>query len=178
MNLVGNGTLLVLTFLFQLVQGRNAFSAGLATVPAFAPLTLVPLLARRWMLRVRPDRLIRGGFAVGAVGECALAAAVWRTPHTVVAMLPGMLLVGAALGLLVTPLVATSVAAAPSHSGLVGGLNNAARQTGTSVGVALFGALAGAADAPGATTRMVWCFLLGATIWCIAGVSAGRPGSR
>lgn len=178
MNLVGNGSLLVLTFLFQLVQGRSAFAAGLATVPMFAPLTLVPLLGRRWMARIRPARLIRAGFAFGAIGEFALAAAVWRTPHSVVAMLPGMLLAGSALGLLVSPLVATAVAAAPAHSGLVGGLNNAARQTGTSVGVALFGAVAGAASAPSATTRMALCFLLGAVLWSASSVFAGRTARR
>lgn len=173
MNLVGNGSLLVLAFLFQLVQGRDAFSAGLATLPMFAPLTLVPLLGRGWMLRVRPDRLVRFGFAVGVLGQLCLAAAVWHAPHSVLPLLPGMLLAGAALGLLVMPLVATAVAAAPSYSGLVGGLNNAARQTGTSFGVALFGVIVGSIGAPGATTRMAWSFLVGAGIWLLAGLVAG-----
>lgn len=173
MNLVGNGSLLVLAFVFQVVQGRDAFAAGLATLPMFAPLTLVPVLGRRVMVRVRPHRLIRAGFAVGVAGELALAGAVWRTPHSVVWLLPGMLLGGVALGLLVMPLVSTAVAAAPAHSGLVSGLNNAARQAGTATGVALFGAVAGPVGAA-ASTRMGWCFVMGAGIWLGAGGIAGR----
>jgi len=174
MNLVGNGTLLVVTFLFQLVQGRDAFAAGVATVPMFAPLSVVPLVGRRLLVRVRTGRLVRAGFATGVVGELALAVSVWRNPHSALALVPGMLLAGTALGVLVTPLVAGAVAAAPAHGGLVGGLNNAARQTGTSVGVALFGAVTGPATAPGATTRMAWCFVVGAAIWALCMVLAGR----
>lgn len=174
MNLVGNGSLLVLTFLFQVVQGRDAFSAGLATLPMFAPLTLVPLLGRRWMVRVRPNLLVQWGFAVGVLGELALAAAVWRAPHSVLTLLPGMLLAGSALGMLVMPLVATSVAAAPHAAGVVGGLNNASRQTGTSLGVALFGVISGPLAAPGATSRMACCFVLGAGVWLVAGSLAAE----
>ncbi|MGN6414206.1 MFS transporter [Flexivirga sp.] len=175
MNLVGNGSLLVLAFLLQTVQGRDAFSAGLATLPMFAPLTLVPLLARRRMVRIRPVRLIRAGFVVGVLGELSLALAVWRAPHALLPLVPGMLLAGVALGMLVMPLVATSVAAAPSAAGVVGGLNNAARQTGTSFGVALFGAIAGSVTAPGATCRMAWCFVVGAGVWLLAmWLAAGR----
>jgi DHA2 family methylenomycin A resistance protein-like MFS transporter len=88
-----------------------------------------------------------------------------------------MLLGGFALGLLVTPLVATSVAAAPAYSGVVGGLNNASRQTGTSMGVAIFGALAGPTGAATAASRIGWCFVLGALVWAVAGLAAGarRP---
>jgi DHA2 family methylenomycin A resistance protein-like MFS transporter len=174
MNLVGNGTLIVLAFLFQFVQGRDAFAAGLATLPVFLPLTIVPLAASGVLARVRPARLIRAGFAIGVLGQLALAVSVWRSPHTVSTSAPGMLLTGVALGVLVTPLVASAVATAPAHSGLVGGLNNAARQTGTSVGVALFGAVAGPVAASDATTRMAWCFALGAVIWSLGGLLAGR----
>ncbi|WP_188838293.1 MFS transporter [Flexivirga endophytica] len=176
MNLVGNGSLLVLAFLFQVLQGRGALAAGLATLPMFAPLTLVPLIGRRWMVRVSPHRLIRGGFAVGVVGQVALAVAVWRSPHALPPLVPGMLLAGTALGMLVMPLVATAVAAAPSYSGLVGGLNNAARQTGTSFGVALFGAIAGPVAVGSSTARMAWCFVVGAGIWVVGGLTAaGTP---
>lgn len=176
MNLVGNGSLLMLAFLLQFVQGRTPFAAGLWTLPMFAPLTLVPLVLRRWMVRMPPDRLIRGAFAIGVVGELALAAAVWRAPHSALALVPGMLAGGVALGLLVTPLVASSVAAAPAYSGVVGGLNNAARQTGTSMGVAIFGALAGPVGAATAANRMAWCFVVGAGIWLLAAwLATGGP---
>lgn len=176
MNLVGNGSLLVLAFLLQAVQGRDAFAAGLATLPIFAPLTLVPLLGRRWMVRMRPELLVRSGFAVGITGQVILALGVWRAPHSLLLLVPGMLLTGVALGMLVMPLVATSMAAAPSYSGVVGGLNNAARQIGTSFGVALFGVIAGSASAPGAGSRMACCFVLGAGVWLVAGMLAGgRP---
>ena len=178
MNLVGNGSVLVLAFLLQRAQGRDALAAGVATVPIFAPLTLVPLLGRHVLARVRPAVLVRAGFGLGVLGELALATAVWRMPHSALALLPGMLLAGSALGVLVAPLVATSVAAAPAYTGLAGGLNNAARQTGTSLGVALFGAVAGPAVA---STRIAWCFVLGAVIWVVSGLLAaggGRPTGR
>ncbi len=173
MNLVGNGTLLVLTFLLQGVQRHSAPVAGLLTLPTFVPLTIVPLLAGRWMLRLRGSTLIRIGFGVGIAGELCLALAVGVQPDRFWPLVPGMVLTGVALGLLVAPLVAGSVAAAPGHSGLAGGLNNAARQTGTSLGVAIFGAVAGDIAAPQIGDRMAVCFLLGAGIWAFAGGIAG-----
>ncbi|NNG40489.1 MFS transporter [Flexivirga sp. ID2601S] len=173
MNLVGNGTLLVLTFLLQGVQRHSAPVAGLLTLPTFLPLTVVPLLAGRWMLRLRGSTLIRSGFAIGVAGQLGLALAVGSAAGRFWPLVPGMVLTGVALGLLVAPLVAGSVAAAPAHGGLAGGLNNAARQTGTSLGVAVFGAVTGAIAAPGVGGRMAVCFLLGAGIWAVAGLIAG-----
>ena len=82
-------------------------------------------------------------------------------------LLPALLLVGTGIGLFVTPVVAMAVRAVPpDRSGLASGINNMARQVGTALGVAVFGAVAGsparvphfmsAMHALGVTAALAW----------------------
>lgn len=60
-------------------------------------------------------------------------------------LIPALLGVGIGVGLFTAPMVAAALAAVPSgKSGLAGGINNTARQAGTALRVASYGALAGA----------------------------------
>jgi DHA2 family methylenomycin A resistance protein-like MFS transporter len=64
------------------------------------------------------------------------------------ALLPAFLGLGIGAGLFTAPVVSAAMAAVPGRSGLVGGINNTARQTGTALGIAAFGAVAGGTAAP------------------------------
>jgi DHA2 family methylenomycin A resistance protein-like MFS transporter len=89
---------------------------------------------------------------------------------------------GAGLGLLVPPLRSTLVGSVEkSRSGIAAGVFNSTRQTGSVLGVALFGSLAGDASAfmTGAHESLIVsaCLLLvaGASIW--RGAAAGQVGT-
>jgi DHA2 family methylenomycin A resistance protein-like MFS transporter len=87
---------------------------------------------------------------------------------------------GAGLGLLVPPLTATLLGSVDkSRSGVAAGVLNATRQTGSVLGVALFGSLIGAAGAftTGARIALVISMVLllaAATTITLARVSAAR----
>ncbi len=72
-----------------------------------------------------------------------------------------------------------TVASLPGREGLAGGLGNAARQTGTAVGVALFGAVAGEpADSAAFATELGWCALIGGVAFAAAlGMAIAGPAS-
>lgn len=58
-------------------------------------------------------------------------------------LIPALIGVGLGVGLFTAPIVATAIRAAPAErSGLASGLNNTARQAGTALGVAFYGAIA------------------------------------
>ena len=57
---------------FIVIQGRDAFTAGLAILPLTAPMLVVPLLAGRMAQHVSPGLLSGIGFLVSALGSWAL----------------------------------------------------------------------------------------------------------
>jgi DHA2 family methylenomycin A resistance protein-like MFS transporter len=62
-------------------------------------------------------------------------------------LLPAMLCWGIGLALLTPAVVAAAVSAVPTdRSGLASGVNNTARQAGGAIGIAIYGAVAGAPD--------------------------------
>ena len=139
MTTVGNGVLIAVTIYLQYALGLSALSTGLlmliATVPfvAFGPLTghLMHGYGRR--------RVACAGFATGALFLLALTQA---GPGLAIVWIGlGLLGIGIALGLMTPSIVGEGMAALPGAPGLAGGLNNTARQLGTSVGVAASGAL-------------------------------------
>ena len=57
---------------FIVIQGRDAFTAGLAILPLTAPMLVVPLLAGRIAQHVSPGLLSGIGFLISALGSWAL----------------------------------------------------------------------------------------------------------
>jgi DHA2 family methylenomycin A resistance protein-like MFS transporter len=65
-------------------------------------------------------------------------------------LLPALLLWGAGLGVLTPAVVAAAIGAVPGErAGLASAVNNTARQAAGAIGIAAFGALAGAPAGPG-----------------------------
>jgi DHA2 family methylenomycin A resistance protein-like MFS transporter len=91
---------------------------------------------------------------------------------------PQLLAIGGGLGLLVPPLTSTLLSSvAKSRAGIAAGVLNATRQTGSVLGVALFGSLLGGAFIVGARAALVISaiLLLGAAAAIMLG-SARRRG--
>ena len=105
------------------------------TIAVFATNLAAPRIAEAWGDR----RVIACGLAVVTVGCLALLGSV-RSPY--VALVGQFIAIGAGLGLVVPPLTSALLGSVEkSRSGVASGALNAMRQTGSVLGVALFGSL-------------------------------------
>ncbi|CAM5234171.1 MFS transporter OS=Streptomyces tendae OX=1932 GN=F3L20_25895 PE=4 SV=1 [Streptomyces tendae] len=149
MNLVGIGTIFITTLYLQDVLHLAPLLAGAGLLPMFVPLIGLAPLTGRITARCGPRLPATTGLLLGATGMALLATVEADTSYP--GLLATLLLLGIALGLLTTPLVATAVSTAPhERAGLAGAVNNTARQTGGALGIALFGSLAGPPSHTGA----------------------------
>jgi MFS transporter, DHA2 family, methylenomycin A resistance protein len=165
MNMVINGILFVTTLYLQDMQGRSPLQAGLALLPLFAPLAVLAPVAGRLTARYGPrlPMMIAAGIAVPSAA--GLLAVEPDSGYLVLA--PTLLGLGVAGGLFTASVVAAAVRAVPAdRSGLASGVNNTARQTGTALGVAVFGAVVGAPSDAGRFVGGVHALgVLGAALW-------------
>jgi MFS transporter, DHA2 family, methylenomycin A resistance protein len=131
---------------FQEVNGLSAFQTGLAFVPMMAAVFPVNLIAPRVSERIGAPATIACGAVISALGCVALLGIRPETGYA--AVCAQMIAMSAGLGLLVPPMTSTLLGSVdPARSGIAAGVLNATRQTGSVLGVALFGALAGQAGA-------------------------------
>lgn len=138
-----SGVLLLLVVQLQVSLGWSPLQAGLATLPA--TLLLTALSARAGVLAERfgPRSLLAAGPWTAAAGVALLVPLGGGDPF-VSAVLPGVVLFGAGLTLLVAPLTATVMAAAPAALvGTASGVNNAVARTAGLLAVAGLPLLAG-----------------------------------
>src|SRR4051794_25453522 len=134
------GLIFVFSLYFQRVNGLSAFETGLAFVPMLGAVLPVNLLAPRLTERIGAPATIAVGAALSA-GGCLATLGIqpdtsyWAICAQLIAMSTG-------LGLLVPPLTSTLLGSVEkSRSGVAAGVLNATRQTGSVLGVALFGSL-------------------------------------
>ncbi len=146
MNLGTLGLLFLLTLYLQTVQHRSALAAGVAVLPLFAPLSVLAPISGRLTARLGAKTPMAVGLVAAAVGVASLAR---LQPHSAyLTLLPAMLAWGVGLGLLTPAVVAAAVGSVDSdRAGLASGVNNTFRQAGGAIGIAAFGALAGAPTA-------------------------------
>jgi DHA2 family methylenomycin A resistance protein-like MFS transporter len=142
MNLCTLGLLFVLTLYLQQLQGRSPLEAGVAVLPLFLPLVVLPPFVGA-VVSVRGPRLPAiAGLLVAAVGVALVTTWSAETPY--LQLVPALACWGVGMGILTPAVVAAAVGAVPSdRSGLASGINNTARQTGGAIGIAAYGALAG-----------------------------------
>lgn len=145
-NVAFYGLIFVFSLYFQQVNGWSAFATGLAFVPMMAAVLPVNLVAPRVAERIGAPATIAMGAALSAFGCLALLGIGQGTSYW--AICAQLIVIGGGLGLLVPPLTSTLLGSVEKQrSGIAAGVLNATRQTGSVLGVALFGSLAGQADA-------------------------------
>ncbi|WP_159008659.1 MFS transporter [Bradyrhizobium sp. S69] len=145
-NVAFYGLIFVFSLYFQQVNGWSAFATGLAFVPMMAAVLPVNLVASRVAERLGAPATIAIGAALSAFGCLALLGIGQGTSYW--AICAQLIVIGGGLGLLVPPLTSTLLGSVEKQrSGIAAGVLNATRQTGSVLGVALFGSLAGQADA-------------------------------
>jgi DHA2 family methylenomycin A resistance protein-like MFS transporter len=155
-NVAFYGLIFVLSLYFQRIDNLSPFATGLAFLPMMGAVLPMNLLAARASERVGAPAVIAAGAVIAGVGCVALlgvapGASYWAIGAQLFA-------IGAGLGLLVPPLTATLLGSVEkARSGVAAGVLNATRQTGSVIGVALFGSLVGHANAfiPGVREALV-----------------------
>lgn len=135
------GQLFALTLYIQHTRGLTPALAGVVMAPqALGAIIGAPLGGRITAVHT-PQRAMLTGLAIGTAGFASLTLFDAATPYPVVALLTFI----AGLGMAIAMPAATSaaVSAAPDTlTGIAGSVINAARQTGSVVGVAALGSLA------------------------------------
>jgi EmrB/QacA subfamily drug resistance transporter len=128
--------LFFLVLQLQTVGGYGALAAGLATLPLTLCMLLFAARGGALAARIGPRIPMTLGPLVVAAGTLLLLR-VGPDVSYARDVLPGMTLFGLGLALLVAPLTATVLAAAPDeHAGLASGVNNAVARTGALLAVA------------------------------------------
>ncbi|MDX3108125.1 MFS transporter [Nonomuraea angiospora] len=126
------GALFVLTLLLQDTRHLTPLAAGLAFLPLTLPMTVNPLLTGRLVARYGPRPPILCGLALLATGLAGVAltdALAWW-----------LVVMGFGLSFVLPALMAGMVnSAPPGTAGTAGGVLNAFRQAGATLGVAVMG---------------------------------------
>ena len=144
-NVAFYGLIFVFSLYFQRVNGWSPLATGLAFVPMMGAVLPVNLIASRVAERIGAPATIAAGATLSALGCLALLGTVQAASYLEICL--PLILVGGGLGLLVPPLTSTLLGSVEkSRSGIAAGVLNATRQTGSVLGVALFGSLAGQAS--------------------------------
>jgi MFS transporter, DHA2 family, methylenomycin A resistance protein len=134
------GLIFVLSLYFQRINGLSAWWTGLAFVPMMGAVLPVNLLAPRLAERIGSCPTIVVGACVSALGCLGLLRIEAGTSYW--AIFAQMIAISGGLGLLVPPLTSTLLGSVEkARSGIAAGVLNATRQTGSVLGVALFGSL-------------------------------------
>jgi MFS transporter, DHA2 family, methylenomycin A resistance protein len=182
-NVAFYGLIFVMSLYLQQINGLAPFATGLAFLPMMAAVLPANLLAPALSERYGAPVVIAIGATVAAAGCIGLLVIARGTSYW--AICAQLLAMGWGLGLLVPPLTSTLLGSvAKSRSGLAAAVLNSARQTGSVVGVALFGSLVGHAHAfiRGAHAALVisTVLLFGTALATLVGsgaLRAARPNS-
>jgi DHA2 family methylenomycin A resistance protein-like MFS transporter len=180
-NIAYYGLIFVLSLYFQEVNGLSPFATGLAFVPMLGAVLPVNLLAPRLAERIGARPTIAAGALLSAAACLGLLMVEPGTHYLVMCL--QLVAMSCGLGLLVPPLTSTLLGSvAKQHSGIAAGVLNATRQTGSVLGVALFGALVGRSGAfmTGMHASLVISasLLVGASVVIAMGGMRRKQGSR
>ena len=141
-NIAFYGLIFVFSLYFQEINHWTPFETGLAFVPMMGAVLPVNLLASRIAERIGAPITIAIGALIAAAGCLALLGIQQGTSYWMICV--PLIAMGGGLGLLVPPMTSTLLGSVEkSRSGIAAGVLNSTRQTGSVLGVALFGSLIG-----------------------------------
>ena len=153
LNVAFYGLIFVLSLFFQRGQGRSPLEAGLAFAPMTGVVLATNIAAGRLAAIVGPRRVIAGG-AMLAAAACAMLLGVDRGTSYAAMVVP-LVVIGGSVGLIVPPMTSELLGSVErSRSGVASGTLNTMRQTGSVIGVALYGSLLGAGVVGGLHTAL------------------------
>jgi DHA2 family methylenomycin A resistance protein-like MFS transporter len=145
-NIAFYGLIFVFSLYFQEINGWSSFATGLAFVPMMGAVLPVNLIAPKLAERFGAPAVIAAGALIASAGCLALLGIDRGTGYW--AVFVQFLAMGGGLGMLVPPLTSALLGSVEkARSGLAAGVINSTRQTGSVLGVALFGSLIGQTNA-------------------------------
>jgi MFS family permease len=135
------GTSFVVAVFLQTVRGYNAIETGVVFTAATAGILASSLAAGRLVRRYPQRTLILAGFGVTVAGIGLLLGLVGASSR-VVAFVPGLLLIGLGLGVMLTPSVNLVQSSFPEEQqGEISGLSRSVSNLGSSLGTAVAGTI-------------------------------------
>ncbi|HEY4139629.1 MAG TPA: MFS transporter [Casimicrobiaceae bacterium] len=141
-NVACYGLIFVLSLYFQRENGYTALETGLAFAPMMIAVFIANLAAARLAARYGARITIGAGAALAALSCAALLGIGRGTPYAFICA--QFIALGLGLGVLVPPLTSMLLGSVEkARSGVASGALNSARQTGSVIGVSLFGSLIG-----------------------------------
>jgi MFS family permease len=133
------GLSFVVSVYLQSVRGYGAIQTGLILTPATIGILASSIAAGQLAQRYPQATLIRAGFVTTIAG---IAALIWLVPGTsdVIPFVPGLLLVGLGVGVMLTSSVNVVQSSFPEEDqGEISGLSRSVSNLGSSLGVAIAG---------------------------------------
>ena len=135
-----NGVIFFLVLNLQQVQGYSPTTAGLALLPPILLITFLAGPAGALADRTGPRRqMILGPLIVGT--GMALLATAGAGANYFVHFLPGMILFGLGMALVIAPLTKSALSVEPRLSGAASGVNNAVSRIAALLAIAILGAV-------------------------------------
>lgn len=178
--------LFFLVLQLQVVTGWSPFEAGLSTLPLTLVMLLLSSRSGALAARIGPRLPLAVGPVLSGVGVLLLRG-VDRDSAYFTGVLPGVLVFASGLVLLVAPLTASVLQAAPDrYAGIASGINNALARTGSLLAVAALPAVVGIggedyqrpdAFTSGYSQALLICavLLFGGGLVSFVGLRSGRP---
>jgi MFS family permease len=135
------GTSFVVAVYLQTVRGYNAIETGVIFTAATVGVLVSSLAAER-LARRRPQKtLIVAGF-VGTLAGIGLLVGLVYASSSVLALVPGLLVIGLGLGVMLTPSVTVVQSSFPEEQqGEISGLSRSVSNLGSSFGTAIAGTI-------------------------------------
>ena len=137
----------LLVIQLQVVSGFSPIAAGVSILPITVIMLLLSSRSGQLAYRIGPRLQMSAGPIVCAVG-LVLMLRIGPDASYLADVLPGVAVFGLGLAVMVAPLTATALAAAPAeHAGLASGVNNAVARAAGLIAIAVLPAVAGIAGA-------------------------------
>ena len=147
--LVLMGLSFVVSVFLQTVRGYTAIETGLVLTPATVGILLTGMAAGRFAQRRAQSTLIRAGFVATLAGVILLLALASATSD-LITFAPGLFLVGAGVGIMLTSSVNVVQSSFPEKDqGEISGLSRSISNLGSSLGVAIAGTVVASPIASG-----------------------------
>ena len=139
--LILQGTFFVVSVFLQTVRGYSAIETGLMLTPSTIGILLTSAFAQRMASRHPQPVLVRAGFITTIVGMFLLMFMATAT-SSVFTYVPGLLLIGAGVGVMLTSSVNVVQSAFPEKDqGEISGLSRSVSNLGSSMGTAFVGSV-------------------------------------
>lgn len=173
-NIGAYGLIFVFSLYFQRLNHLSPLQTGMAFAPMMAAILVTNLLAARFTGAIGARLTIAAGLAVMAASCIGFLG--MKEGSSYGSLCAQFIALGGGVGLLVPPLTSTLLGSVvKQYSGVASGVLNAMRQTGSVLGVALFGSLLGGAAGfmPGLKAALLTSAAL--VLGALAAVMVGVP---